>query len=112
MKFLDLVKVYIRSGSGGAGSVSFRREKNISYVQDPPHIKLDKRTMALLASAVETLCDEMNLEIPWWCYGIPTLKTPYFVAGVENLKALSIMESPIHFRKRNIFVLGNFLERT
>ena len=31
MKFLDLVKVYIRSGSGGAGSVSFRREKNIEY---------------------------------------------------------------------------------
>ena len=31
MKFLDLVKVYIRSGSGGAGSVSFRREKNIEF---------------------------------------------------------------------------------
>ena len=31
MKFLDLVKVYIRSGSGGAGSVSFRREKNLEY---------------------------------------------------------------------------------
>ncbi len=31
MKFLDLAKVYIRSGSGGAGSVSFRREKYIEY---------------------------------------------------------------------------------
>ena len=27
MKFLDLAKVYIRSGSGGGGCVSFRREK-------------------------------------------------------------------------------------
>ena len=31
MKFLDLAKVYIRSGSGGAGSVSFRREKYIEF---------------------------------------------------------------------------------
>lgn len=31
MKFLDQAKVYIRSGDGGAGSVSFRREKYIEY---------------------------------------------------------------------------------
>jgi GTP-binding protein len=31
MKFLDLAKVYIRSGSGGPGSVSFRREKFIEF---------------------------------------------------------------------------------
>ncbi|MCR5878408.1 GTPase ObgE [Phenylobacterium sp. J367] len=31
MKFLDQVKVYIRSGNGGGGAVSFRREKYIEY---------------------------------------------------------------------------------
>ncbi|MCR9125939.1 MAG: GTPase ObgE [Rhodobacteraceae bacterium] len=31
MKFLDLAKVYIRSGGGGAGCISFRREKFIEY---------------------------------------------------------------------------------
>lgn len=31
MKFLDLAKVYIRSGGGGAGCVSFRREKFIEF---------------------------------------------------------------------------------
>ncbi|MEO0774044.1 MAG: GTPase ObgE [Pseudomonadota bacterium] len=31
MKFLDLAKVYIRSGSGGGGCISFRREKYIEY---------------------------------------------------------------------------------
>ncbi|MEM7684497.1 MAG: GTPase ObgE [Pseudomonadota bacterium] len=31
MKFLDLAKVYIRSGAGGPGSVSFRREAFIEY---------------------------------------------------------------------------------
>ena len=31
MKFLDLTKVYIRSGGGGAGCVSFRREKFVEF---------------------------------------------------------------------------------
>ena len=29
MKFLDQAKIYVRSGDGGAGSVSFRREANV-----------------------------------------------------------------------------------
>ncbi|HWA22570.1 MAG TPA: GTPase ObgE [Caulobacterales bacterium] len=31
MKFLDQAKIYIRSGDGGGGAVSFRREKFIEY---------------------------------------------------------------------------------
>ncbi|MEM9735534.1 MAG: GTPase ObgE [Pseudomonadota bacterium] len=31
MKFLDVAKVYLRSGAGGPGCVSFRREKFIEY---------------------------------------------------------------------------------
>ncbi|QGZ96882.1 GTPase ObgE [Terricaulis silvestris] len=31
MKFLDQTKIYIRSGNGGAGAVSFRREKFIPF---------------------------------------------------------------------------------
>ena len=31
MKFLDQAKIYIRSGDGGGGAVSFRREKYIEY---------------------------------------------------------------------------------
>jgi GTP-binding protein len=31
MKFLDQCKIYIRSGNGGGGAVSFRREKFIEY---------------------------------------------------------------------------------
>lgn len=31
MKFLDQAKIFIRSGNGGAGGVSFRREKFIQY---------------------------------------------------------------------------------
>jgi len=31
MKFLDQTKIYVRSGNGGAGCISFRREKFIEY---------------------------------------------------------------------------------
>ncbi|HEX9168616.1 MAG TPA: GTPase ObgE, partial [Roseiarcus sp.] len=31
MKFLDQARVYVRSGDGGTGSVSFRREKFIEF---------------------------------------------------------------------------------
>ncbi|MBL8686772.1 MAG: GTPase ObgE [Alphaproteobacteria bacterium] len=31
MKFLDQVKIYIQAGDGGAGSVSFRREKYVEF---------------------------------------------------------------------------------
>ena len=31
MKFLAPAKIYIRSGDGGAGAVSFRREKFIEF---------------------------------------------------------------------------------
>ena len=31
MKFLDQAKIFIRSGDGGAGAVSFRREKFIEF---------------------------------------------------------------------------------
>ncbi|HPD33544.1 MAG TPA: GTPase ObgE, partial [Candidatus Kapabacteria bacterium] len=29
MKFIDLVKIYIKAGDGGAGHISFRREKYV-----------------------------------------------------------------------------------
>src|ERR1700741_586730 len=31
MKFLDECKIYLRSGNGGGGAVSFRREKFVEY---------------------------------------------------------------------------------
>ena len=31
MHFLDQAKVFIKSGDGGPGAVSFRREKNVEY---------------------------------------------------------------------------------
>jgi transcriptional regulator with XRE-family HTH domain len=78
---------------------------------DPPTRELDVRLQALCASTVEALCAECGFRTPMWCAGIPPLSEPWFVAGIENLKAAALMESPAWFRARNIFVLENFLSR-
>jgi transcriptional regulator with XRE-family HTH domain len=77
----------------------------------PPASGLNARLQALCASTVEALCAEKGLTPPSWSAGVSSLDRPWFVAGIENLKAMALVESPVWFRARNIFVLGNFLSR-
>jgi len=86
------------------------------YYKDPqagaqPFELSDQKMDALLASMAESLCDEMGIEPPEWLARVPACREPYFVGGLENLKAISIVESPLRFRIRKIFVLENFLSR-
>lgn len=90
---------------------AFRSTVNEDLVHAAPVEALDTRTKALLASTVETLCSDLRISIPEWCDGIRGLAEPWFVAGIESLKPMALVESPVRFRKRNIFVLGNFMDR-
>jgi len=90
---------------------AFRRNPRAGLAEDAPVPGTDAGTLALLASTVERLCAQARVPIPWWCAGVPALPEPWFVAGIESLKASALVESPPEFRKRNIFVLGNFLDR-
>src|SRR3989338_9183003 len=90
---------------------AFRENPQKKIVEDPPVKKTSEKIKALLASTVETLCAEQSVNMPWWCEAIGGLDSPWFLAEIENLKAMALVESPVHFRKRNIFVLENFLKR-
>lgn len=90
---------------------AFRRGSDPSLVRAGPVDELHQRLRALIASTVETVCAEVSLPSPGWCRGVEALDSPWFVAGVENLKASALIEAPVRFRKRKIFVLANFLER-
>lgn len=91
---------------------AFRRSPSSRLIECPPVTDTPEKIAGLLAATVETLCDEADTAVPWWCGGISPLSDPWFVSGLESLKASALVESPVHFRKRNIFVLSNFLERT
>ena len=88
----------------------FRYYKDPRMLAEPFELS-DERTDALLASTAEALCDELGIEAPAWLASVPACRDPYFVGGLENLKAISIVESPLRFRIRKIFVLENFLSR-
>ena len=67
---------------------------------------------AYLAAVAETLCREASLPPPAWteaplCY----LHRPWFAGGMETLKAILLVESPVAFRRRNLFVSANAMSR-
>lgn len=88
----------------------FRYAKDKKLIEEPFAID-NERFDALLASTIEYLCDELGIETPAWVWEVPACKTPWFVSGMENLKAITLVESPVYFRRRKIFVLENFLDR-
>ncbi|MFL6211043.1 MAG: hypothetical protein ACJ74W_19495 [Pyrinomonadaceae bacterium] len=88
----------------------FRYHKDPRAVAEPFALT-DRRLDAVLASTAEALCDELGINEPDWLAEVPAAPEPYFVGELENLKAISIVESPLRFRLRKIFVLENFLSR-
>ncbi len=90
---------------------AFRRSKNPDLVKNPPGEDLGEKERALLCSITFELCRELRVEVPKWALQKHTLKEPWFVSGMESLKAMAIVESPATFKLNNIFVLENFLSR-
>lgn len=88
----------------------FRYTQNPAAIAEPLQ-PADSQLDALLASTAEYLCDELGVEAPAWLAEVPACQTPWFVSGIENLKAIALAESPLRFRIRKIFVLENFLSR-
>ena len=88
----------------------FRYYKDIRAVQEPIVLTGD-RMDALLAATAETLCKELGLDAPDWLTSVPACQIPWFVSGLENLKAIALAESPLPFRWRKIFVTERFLSR-
>ena len=89
---------------------NFRNSKDPKAIAEPFDLS-DPKMDALLASTAESLCDELGFDPPEWLGRIPECKEPWFVGDLQRLKAISIVESPLRFRMRKIFVLENFLSR-
>ena len=88
----------------------FRYHKKPEAINEP--FKLDDEEKdAVFAGVIETLCDELEIEIPEWLYDVPASSKPVFLSRMENLKSFSIVESPSRMRLRKVFVGDNFLFR-
>lgn len=90
-------------------------EEKLVLVNEAPewiNSELHADCNAYLAAVAETLCREVSLAPPAWtespcCY----LHRPWFAGGLETLKAILLVESPVPFRRRNLFVSANALAR-
>ena len=88
-----------------------RRSRSAAELETPPAGELPERLRALMAGVAETLAAECRFDAPQWAGGVGCLDRPWFVSGYESLKAAALVESPVPFRSRNVFVLANFLAR-
>lgn len=67
---------------------------------------------AYLAALAEHLALESRLPVPdWTSEKHRFLAEPYFAGGLESLKALLLVESPLAFRRRLIFISADALSR-
>lgn len=90
-------------------------DEKLALLKDPPMWIEDPGQAdcnAYWAAVVETLCREAGLPPPGWtesprCY----LHRPWFAGSMESLKAILLAESPVPFRRRNLFVSANALAR-
>ncbi len=88
----------------------FRFYRDIRAIEQPFELgDVDKD--AVFAAVIETLCDELNITIPVWLRQIPPCEQPLFLSRMESLKATAIVQSPVRFRLRKVFVHENFLSR-
>lgn len=67
---------------------------------------------AYLAAVAEHLAERWRLRCPDWVNGEQRfLHRPFFSGGLENLKATLLVESPVAFRRRMLFVGADVLSR-
>lgn len=83
-----------------------------SMLLDEPTLLEDPRANAYLAAVAEHLSFRNHLQTPaWTAHPGRFLRSAYFPAGLQSLKARLIMESPTAFRRRMIFVGSDPLYR-
>ncbi len=89
----------------------FRKSKDQRLIILPPDNICSTKLTTLIAATVLELCIEEKISQPSWAKKIRPLSRPWFVSGMESLKASALLESPHSFRSKNIFVHDNFLQR-
>lgn len=88
------------------------REARAAMLSQEPPLCGNERTDAYLAAVAEHLALRNRLPVPEWA-GKPArfLRRPFFPSGLESLKATMLVESPVAFRRRLIFVGADPLYR-
>ena len=90
----------------------FKREPKIERLETPLR-PFDLRTDAFLAGVAEHLARQYQLPLPQWAGESKYyLEKPFFPCGsTGDYRIFLLIESPVAFKSRNIFVAENVLSR-
>jgi hypothetical protein len=103
LQLLDDYARAVRDGGPPAGAALF---------QDPPPVTGDSGVDAALAALGEHLARRDGWRPPSWTFDERRYAEPWwFVSGVRAWHAMALVESPLAFRKRGVFVTSSALER-
>jgi hypothetical protein len=78
----------------------------------PPHLTGDRRVDAALAALGEHLARQDGWTPPAWVVDPRREAEPWwFVTALRGLHARALVESPLSFRKRGVFITSGALDR-
>ena len=94
----------------------YRRPTTEAVCEEPPLLPESDPQGAVmnsfLAATAEHLCHRFGLPVPDWVYEQRRyLERPYFAMKEPSFRATLLLESPVEFRSRNLFVTANALSR-
>jgi transcriptional regulator with XRE-family HTH domain len=72
---------------------------------------LNIKSLALICAIVMQLCEDVRVMPPEWATLSIELEEPWFLSKFKNLRAISLVESPLFFKRNNIFIGNDFLQR-
>ncbi|MCD5413404.1 MAG: hypothetical protein LR001_00130 [Clostridiales bacterium] len=89
-------------------------QKQLMVIDEPEEYEnISSGKYAYISGVVEKLCRDSDIVFPNWVFKEKYfLKEPYFSLDSKGmLKLILLLESPIEFRMRNVFVNNNTLTR-
>jgi hypothetical protein len=85
--------------------------REVMLLEEPP-MASDRHIDAYMGAVAEHLAGRYGVTVPGWASAPARfLKAPFFPCGLDSLKATLLVESPVAFRRRLIFVGSDPLYR-
>ena len=92
----------------------FYKNKNIEMLnEEPVWGEIPKTIQSFVCASVDYLAHEIGEESPRWVMNKKyELEEPFFPSDLKgDIRAVMLIESPIEYKVRNIYVLANVLSR-
>lgn len=83
---------------------SWSKEQLAEALRDAPLVELNDFCLNYLAAMAEQACRQKHVEVPSWILEVESLKTPYFASSLQSLRIYLLTNTPVAFRRRNLFV--------